>query len=64
MVQYKLEVVKSLTATPQIYELSISLDEIIEMCRKMWKANINLYLTDSQDNDIAHREFGQWHISE
>ena len=61
--KYKLEIVKSMTATPQIYELSISLDEILEMCRSKFKSNINLYLTDSQDNEIAYRELGEWHIT-
>lgn len=60
--KYKLEIVKSMTATPQIYELSISLDEILELCANRFKSNISIYLTDSQDNEIAYREFGQWHI--
>lgn len=62
--KYKLEIVKSMTATPQIYELSISLDDILEMCRNRYKSNINLYLTDSQDNEIAYRELGVWTISQ
>lgn len=61
---YKLEIVKSMTATPQIYELSISLDDILELCRSKFKSNISLYLTDSQDNEIAYRELGKWHITQ
>lgn len=61
--KYKLEIVKSVTAIPQIYELSISLDEILELCRGKFKSNINLYLTDAQDNEIAYRELGEWHIT-
>ena len=60
--KYKLEIVKSMTSTPQIYELSISLDEILEMCRNRYKSNISIYLTDSQDNEIAYRELGVWTI--
>lgn len=60
--KYKLEVVKSMTATPQIYELSISLDDILEMCRNNFKLSTSLYLTDGQDNEIAYRELGVWTI--
>lgn len=62
MTQYKLEVVKSMTAISQVYELSISLDDIIELCRNKFKSNVSLYLTDSQGNDVAYREFGKWQL--
>lgn len=59
---YKIEIVKSSWAFSEEYTAYDTLDNILEYLSR-YKNNINIYLTDSQDNDIASREFGKWTIA-